>query len=137
MNDSFEKKLLALSTETFESQLKVIDSDVLKRLSEARHNATSIALNSSIALKQAQQKLPSKGNTKTIQFPSWLSPVSTATAFASILLVSASLWLQPGIQTELNILPLEDISMLTASDEFELYENLDFYIWLEDENSAG
>ncbi|MDH3327479.1 MAG: DUF3619 family protein [Gammaproteobacteria bacterium] len=127
MNDSFENKLIALSEKTFNKQLQNIDEDVLQRLRQSRQNAVEVA----------QMQVKTKSNAITVSFPSWLSPVSTATAFASIALIASSLWIQPVIQAELTASPLEDISMLMTSDEFELYENLDFYIWLEDEDNAS
>lgn len=32
---------------------------------------------------------------------------------------------------------LEDIELLSSSDDFELYRDLDFYLWMNDENISG
>ena len=32
---------------------------------------------------------------------------------------------------------VEDLEMLTAGEEIELYENLEFYLWLQDRESTG
>lgn len=125
MSDLFEKKLHDLSQQTFDSQLNTINDSVKQRLRQSRQQAIA-------AIPQY-----SKANAIVINFPAWLSTVSTATAFASIAIVASLLWLQPEFNNESNMSPLDDISILTSNDEFEMYENLDFYLWLENEDSAG
>jgi len=129
MRDSFEKKLNTLSQQTFDSQLDEIDDDILQRLKTSRLKAVA----------SAHQSTQKQNNTVTVSFPTWLSSVSSATAFASIALVISSLWLHSDLtnQTELNASPLENIALLSSADELEFYENLDFYIWLEDEISKN
>ncbi len=125
MNETFETKLAQLSQQTFNQKLNEIDDDVLLRLKQSRLKAVNAASQATT------------GNSIALGFPAWLSPISAATAFASVALIASILFLQPGFQSETNISPLDDIVLLSANDDFELYENLDFYIWLENEDSAS
>ena len=70
-------------------------------------------------------------------FPSWLIPASTGTAFATIALCITLFWTQPQLKenTQKNNF-IEDINLLSQNDDLELYQNLEFYLWLEDETSS-
>ena len=124
MNNTFENKLHALAQQTFDAQLNEIDDRVLKRLKESRELALS------------NIKYSTKKNVE-ISFPGWLSFASAATAFASISVIFVSLYLQPDLKQQSITTPLDDIALLSSDDELDFYENLDFYIWLEDENNAS
>lgn len=126
MNDDFEKKLKTLSQHTFDKQTNALDDNILKRLKASRQQA----IDSMPPTKQ------SNSDSNDI-FPSWLSSVSTATAFASVALIISSLWLQTDIKTQSLATPLDDIELLSSTDELEFYENLDFYIWVEDEANSS
>lgn len=64
----------------------------------------------------------------------WLVP---AGAFASV--VAAAVALSILVEDPGNGLAreVEDLEMLTAGEEIELYENLEFYQWLQDRESTG
>jgi len=125
MNDPsgklFEEKLQSLSLQLQDNQACDIDENIIQRLRESRLQA----INNSRS-----------GNAITLNFPAWLAPVSTVTAYASVALIAASLWLMPIAPTK-NTLPLDDLALFSASEELEFYENLDFYIWLESDNDAS
>ena len=123
MNRSFEEKLQTLSQQTFNSQLNELDEDVLKRLRESRRKAIA--------------SIKPQGKRIEISFPSWLSTASTATAFASVALITASLWLGDDFTHQSTPTAMDDVALLSSTDDLEFYENLDFYIWLEDENNAS
>lgn len=59
----------------------------------------------------------------------WWRPhrVWLATAFSMVLAVTLWLGQQPGKA----VLPVDDLPLLTASEDFELYRDLEFYQWLE------
>ena len=102
--------------------------DVLSRLQQARANAVHAATTQHA---KASEVL-------TLSFPNWLAPASTATAFASLAFVAITLWVQVDNFTPSSSATfIEDIAVLSSPDDLELYENLDFYIWLEHQDSAG
>jgi len=69
-------------------------------------------------------------------WPSWVLPASGFASIALVAVLTIGLWQQTG--TEQNLLAnLEDMSLLIASDDLELYEELEFYQWLADEQNAG
>lgn len=131
MNEIFEKKLQALSQQTFNHQLSELDDNVLMRLKASRQLALSSAkTNVNTSAKNLEN--PTKEN---FDFPGWLSSVSSATAFACVSLIAVSMWLQPDFKQQSITTPLDDVALLSSTDELEFYENLDFYIWLEESNA--
>ena len=68
--------------------------------------------------------------------PAWLGrkPLILATAMSAVLAVSVWLLQKPGNG---NSLPLDDLPLLSASEDFELYRDLEFYQWLEYETEQG
>lgn len=122
MNKSFENKLLDLSKNTFDEKSTQIDDDVLRRLRHARKTAVA-----------SLQTIP---NDNVIVFPSWLSSVSTITAFASISMIAVTLVLQPELSQVVSTSPFGDIALLSSTESLEFYENLDFYIWLDTQDNA-
>jgi hypothetical protein len=54
---------------------------------------------------------------------------------ASILLIKS---IQPPVQEHLQALPLiEDMELLGAAEALEFYQNMDFYLWVADEQDSG
>ncbi len=56
-----------------------------------------------------------------------------ATAMSTLLVVSVWLIQKP----EKDSMPLDDLPLLTATEDFELYRDLEFYQWLELESEKG
>jgi len=124
-----EEKFVENVQQHLSDSLDELDQNVLLRLRQARAVATQAA---------AQQE---NRNTDVIglSFPGWLAPTSAATAFATIAFVAITVWTQPSPLTQ-SMTPatmIEDIAVLSSADDLDLYENLDFYIWLENEDSAS
>lgn len=91
-----------------------LDERTLRALKVARHEAL------------AQQDRPSKN---------WW-PVTGLAAFAGIaLLVVGLVTIQ--FNDSVMLEEVEDLPMLTAGDDLELYENLEFYQWLVFEEQTG
>lgn len=65
---------------------------------------------------------------------SWPKPVMALGATAAMLTLTVSLLWTPTMQ---NSLAMEDLPMLTASEDMELYQELEFYQWLTDEAQNG
>jgi len=70
--------------------------------------------------------------------PAWLLPMGGLAAAATVAAFSVSLWMstpQPGMDAQLS--PLEDLALLGDAESLEFYEDLDFYLWLDDENKSS
>ena len=63
-------------------------------------------------------------------------PVGLAALAATVAIVVVSLHVMQATPPS-STTAIEDMALLSASDEFELYENLDFYQWLELEKHNG
>jgi hypothetical protein len=64
--------------------------------------------------------------------PWWLAPAPAFAATAAVLVITLSVWLnQP---SSLNTTPaMDDMQLVTANDELDFYQELEFYEWLEHE----
>lgn len=104
-----------------------LDSATLSRLRRAREQALSAAATGG----------------KTWWRPGFLSGRSAgdwlvpAGAFASIVATAIALSLMVTDPENDLARELEDLDLLTAGEELELYENLEFYQWLEDRERTG
>ena len=65
----------------------------------------------------------------------WVNAGGLATV-ATLTILTVSLWTVTPDEAVF-IPPLEDIALLSDQDELEFYEDLDFYLWLDDEKDAG
>jgi hypothetical protein len=60
-----------------------------------------------------------------------------AGAFASIVATAVALTIMVGEPGDGLARDVDDLEILTAGEEIELYENLEFYLWLQDRESTG
>ncbi len=122
MNSSDDKFISKLRSD-LSTSLDKIDDKTAQQLRHARAQAVHAAT--------------IKKEDKSRYLPHWLSPASAAVSFASISIITIVLWFMPQSTTPttpFNI--VEDIALLSAPEELEFYEDLDFYIWLDHEESA-
>jgi hypothetical protein len=101
---------------TLDQSVDELDDATLRALRSARHEAVA-----------ASKKRPA-----------WSMPVGGLAVAATVAAFSVSLWLtdsQPGMNAQLP--PLEDLALLGDAESLEFYEELDFYLWLDDEKDAG
>jgi len=111
---------------TLDESLDQLDSSTQLRLQTIRREA----------IKQCEDKQDSGKTNHNRQWSSWVLPASGFASIALVMVLTIGLWQQTG--TEQNILAnLEDMSLLTASDDLELYEELEFYQWLAVEQNAS
>lgn len=107
MNDKQEQALLNEAKAAFEHSLSDIDGQTLSKIRQARHRALESHTRKSVS--------------------NWWVPtgvaVSACVAFVIFTLI-------PRVSDEPASL-LEDIELITTSDDLELYEELEFYEWLE------
>jgi len=128
MNQS-EEQFAADIQQRLSDSLDEIDQNALLRLRQARVDAVQAA---------ARHK-NQDSDVIGLSFPQWLAPVSTATAFATVAFLAITVWTQPSslVQPVTANTMIEDIAVLSSSDDLDLYENLDFYIWLVNEDTAS
>ncbi len=124
-----EEKFAENIQQHLSDSLDEIDQNVLLRLRQAR----------AAAIQAAARQENRNSDVIGLSFPGWLSPASAATAFATIAFVAITVWTQssPLTQPMMPSTMIEDIAVLSSTDDLDLYENLDFYIWLENEDSAS
>lgn len=67
--------------------------------------------------------------------PVWLLPVTGLATAATVAVLAVTLWSVPPASNEM--LPLDDIALLSDTEALEFYADLDFYLWLENEQSAS
>lgn len=70
------------------------------------------------------------------QRPGWLVPAAATASIAVALVVGVTLWPQHSSHDE-SALAIEALPLLGGPDELELYENLEFYQWLAEEQRVG
>lgn len=99
--NSTVKKVLDTGTDA-------LDSSTLARLRQVR--------------REALQQSPDRG-------VRWWMPVSALGATAAAVLVAT--WLTTTVAPQANVEGIEDIEILASADNTDLYEQMDFYEWLE------
>lgn len=104
-----------------------LDGATLSRLEQARRRALAVL---------AQPRRPRWPMTWLARRPAgdWLVP---AGAFASVVTIAVALTFmvaEPGNGLAREV---DDLELLTAGEELELYENLEFYQWLQDREQTG
>jgi hypothetical protein len=100
-----------------------LDSATCSRLAQARHLALAAA---------AEPR--SRWRRATRPAGDWLVP---AGAFASVLATAIALTLMVTEPGDGSAPEMDDVELLTAGEELELYENLEFYQWLQDREQTG
>ena len=112
--DDLNDPLLRKVKQQLDDSVEDLDAEVLSRLNQAR----SAAL-------QANEKR------------SWrMQPMWGGMATASVALVVAVLWLG-GESPQMNNMVVEDLELLSSTEAIELYEDYEFYQWLNDEDLAS
>ena len=112
-NDN-DQEFLDKTRELLEHSVDAIDEKTSSRLRQIRYQA----------LDTRSRKL------------NWFTPYSAFAATAAVLLLTVSIWLTqaPIINDEL---VLEDMPLLTTTEELDFYQDLEFYNWLDDEQING
>jgi len=68
----------------------------------------------------------------------WWLPVGGLATAATAAVLTVSLWLTPAAHDPAaQLSPLDDLALLGDTESLEFYEDLDFYLWLEDEEVSG
>jgi len=96
-----------------------LDEETRLELQQIRQNA----------LRHARQQQTDK--------PRWLMPVAALATAAGVGALSVSLWLNQPDLNEQQAEMIADLEILGGEDELELYEEMDFLLWLEQQNETG
>ncbi|MGD8592851.1 MAG: hypothetical protein PVF82_08470 [Gammaproteobacteria bacterium] len=113
-----EDVLRKAAKSTLDNSTALLDDDVRQRLQQARRNAM-----------HAATRYPSRFAMR----PSWVA----AGSFAVLALVTSVVFYQYRPVSESSpMASIEDMPILTAPEELELYEELDFYQWLAEEHDS-
>ncbi|QPJ64702.1 MAG: DUF3619 family protein [Candidatus Nitrohelix vancouverensis] len=110
MNDSQDSKLLKQIQNALNEGVDTMDADTRSRLSAVRRNAV-------------------KQSASPWRWLRWQPVQATGWATALALLVGVLYWQQP--QTSMT--GIEDLDLLASEDSLDLYEDLEFYAWVADE----
>lgn len=112
-----EEKLRNLAKRRLDQSTDQLDEKILSRLKTARREAVA----------KASASHPLSG---------WLMPMGGLIATAATVALVVSLWVVNPQQVD--VLPvLDDMSLLSGSEDLEFFEELEFYQWLEDEKHVG
>jgi len=108
-----EQLLLSAARSTLEDSVDALDASTVERLAAIRRRAIESATRQS-----------------TSRMPRWLVPVGGLATAAAAVLVVLTLWTIQPVKESSPVAALEDIHLLTAPEEIEFYQDLDFYEWL-------
>ncbi|MCF6339007.1 MAG: hypothetical protein L3J84_13865 [Gammaproteobacteria bacterium] len=114
-------RLLKMSKATLDQAVDALDDATLRDLRQVRREALLAGKPSASEKRRA-----------------WLLPVGGLATAATVAVLTVSLWLTPPENDPATqFLPLEDLVLLGDAESLEFYEDLDFYLWLDDEKEAG
>lgn len=68
------------------------------------------------------------------RLPRWVTAGGLATAVAAV--VAVSLWVAD-VRRERTVATIDDMELITAQEQMQLYEDLDFYRWLAEQDTNG
>jgi negative regulator of sigma E activity len=118
MNESHTEHFLHNVSHRLDQAVETIDASTQARLRAARREALAAA--------------------ESRSRPAWLMPVGSLAVAATVAVLTVSVWLvPPDTAVDAQLPTLEDIALLSDSEALEFYENLDFYLWLDEQDKAG
>lgn len=105
-----------------------------------QHNVEQVDEMTAVKLKAARMLAVQRAQEKLMR-PGWwpLSwPSTTAIgALATLVLVVGLWWINPIGPGNVNHFEMEDMALVAAQEQWELYEDWEFYRWLSDSEYAG
>ncbi len=110
-----EDKLINRTRRVLDERADQLDDKIVARLRDARLRAIEVA-----ARKNAR--------------PAWIKPVGGLVTATLVVGVATTLWLaNPSVPKH----GVEDMELLASTESPEFYQDLDFYLWLEERTRAG
>lgn len=125
MKQSDEQALIDSASKLLDQSSEKVSLKVSMQLRKARMEAINAA--------KTQTEMTIIG--PTLSMPSWIPSISMTTFFGGLILISILWWINPVQKQVQNTYELEDVQLLGDSNDIELYQNLDFYIWLSNEEN--
>ncbi len=122
-----DAQLIEAIRHRLDEQADGLDSATLLRLAQARRLALAAAVEPRRRWRRMMR--PSRR-----PVGDWLVP---AGAFASVLATAVALTLMVAEPGNGSAREMDDVELLTAGEELELFENLEFYQWLQDREQTG
>ena len=122
-----DAQLIEAIRHRLDEQADGLDSATLLRLAQARRLALAAAV-------EPQRRWRRMMRPSRRPVGDWLVP---AGAFASVLATAVALTLMVAEPGNESARVMDDVELLTAGEELELYENLEFYQWLQDREQTG
>jgi hypothetical protein len=122
-----DAQLLERIRQRLDEDVASLDDETVSRLRQARQRALSAATRGARPWWRAH--LPGDRPAGD-----WLVPVG---AFASVVVTVLALTLMVAEPDNGLAREVDDLDLLTVGEELELYENLEFYQWLEDSEQTG
>ncbi len=111
-----EEAFVAKVKDQLDQSVEKLDPEVLARLRNARYEA----------LHSQPQRAP------------WLWPVSGLATACSAILVALLWWGSPPEQAPPETAQIiEEVEVLLAADPLDLYEDIEFYVWLAEQEDAS
>lgn len=115
--DEREEKLLEAVRKHLDESVEAIDARTAARLREIRVGALAGA----------------EGMRRRFMFPRWVTVGGLATAAVA---VAAGLWFAE-VRKEPAVATIDDIEIVVAQEQMQLYEDLEFYRWLAEQENGG
>jgi len=114
-----DERMLKRTREVLDASVANLDAGTLERLRDARHRAV-----------EAADERPGL----LLRLPRWVKVSGLTTAAAAVLVFS--LWFTSP-KHDLTVKNPDDFEIVLAKDQIDLYEDLDFYGWMaDDEDNA-
>ena len=113
--DHNEDELINLSRRALDRRADQLDDIVVARLRAARLRATEVAARKN-------------------ERPAWINPIGGLVTATLVVGVATSLWMANPTFPKQGI---EDMELLASAESPEFYQDLDFYLWLEEQARAG
>ncbi|BDV41873.1 hypothetical protein GURASL_07960 [Geotalea uraniireducens] len=112
-----DERLIETITAHLDRSTETLDDEIARRLRQTRAGAVEAA---------GRQRLGGSFR--------WLTAGGVATA--AILIVAGVLWMNSGRKVT-TVANLDDMEIVTAREQIQFYEDLDFYRWLATQENGG
>ncbi len=110
-----DDKLIGQLRRVLDERVGELDDNVIARLRAARLRATEVAARKN-------------------ERPAWIKPVGGLVTATLVVGVATSLWMANPLMPKHDF---EDMEILASAESPEFYQDLEFYLWLEERSRAG
>lgn len=115
--DANEERFITAVKAALDHRLESLDDETIERLAKVRRRVLQET---------------------TIRRPRWVQAGGLAAVAASALLVVSLWFMGEGSRGAPELMPfMEDLELLGAKQDIKFFEDLDFYLWLADEQQTG